>query len=91
MPIPTVESTAAPLPFLVEHGAWIWKALIGLAAVGAPGLARLHRRRQATAHVARVVRGATVELRGETIDLAAQRSARRRAVMSRMLHCATRR
>ncbi|MBL8622255.1 MAG: hypothetical protein JNK64_13160 [Myxococcales bacterium] len=69
MPIPTVESTAAPLPFLVEHGAWIWKALIGLAAVGAPGLARLHRRRQATAHVARVVRGATVELRSGQIAL----------------------
>lgn len=67
MPLPTVESTAAPLPFLVEHGAWIWKALIGLAAVGAPGLARLRRRRQAATHVARVVRGATVELRsGQT-------------------------
>lgn len=69
MPIPTVESAAAPLPFLVEHGAWIWKALIGLAAVGAPGLARLRRRRRAAAHVARVVRGATVELRPGQIAL----------------------
>jgi hypothetical protein len=63
MPIPTVESTAAPLPFLVEYGAWIWKALIGVAAVGGPGLARLWRWRRATRRVARVVRAATSELR----------------------------
>lgn len=69
MPIPTVESTAAPLPFLVEHGAWIWKALIGLAAVGAPGLARLRHRCRAATHVARVVRSATVELRPGQVAL----------------------
>lgn len=69
MPIPTVESTYAPLPFLVEHGAWIWKALIGLTAVAAPGVARLRRRRRAAVRVARVVRVATNELRAGPVAL----------------------
>lgn len=69
MPIPTVESTYASLPFLVEHGAWIWKALIGLTAVAAPGVARLRLRRRAAMRVARVVRGATAELRAGPVAL----------------------